>query len=102
VPPNQAESEQEGHFSVRSVKTQCSEYVQARNGMMHVLVKVADELKPGRNPNKSLIVLLATRALTRVGEPLELQWIQTPEFRAQRLWNTPHASITIVESREEN
>jgi hypothetical protein len=63
---------------------------------------LADGLKPGRNPNKNIIVLLAIRAPTRVASHSNFGNFQTPEFRAQRLWNIPHASIKIVESREEN
>jgi hypothetical protein len=61
---------------------------------------VADGPKLGRNPNKSLIVLLAIRALTRVACHSKFTKFQIPEFRAQRLWNTTHASIEIVESKE--
>ena len=35
-------------------------------------------------------------------EKYKVPRFQTPEFRAQRLWNSPHASIEIVESQEEN
>jgi hypothetical protein len=63
---------------------------------------LADGLKPGCNPNKNLIVLLAIRAPTSVASHSNISKFQIPEFRAQRLWNIPHASIKIVESREEN
>jgi hypothetical protein len=64
--------------------------------------RLADRLKPGRNPNKSLIVLLTIHALIRVGELCRFSKFQTPEFHAQRLWYSPHASIEIVKSREQN
>ena len=73
MPQNQAESELEGHFSVPSVKTQYSEYVEARNEILRVIVKVGRRTEARLQSKQKPYRASGDSCSDQRGEPFEHQ-----------------------------